>query len=222
MDDDAWKPNHLERLLSIYLKNPDVSLISSGSDQIDADGKLIKEVLPYGKQAVKSSGGRIGKMLLTRIGNFIGMPSNILIRKVFLRYGDNACWSEEDRGFFPLIDLSTWFQLLRRGNYIYIPEILTYQREHAKKASYFEGMHLEWAIDHYVFTQRAWTQKIFLTTREEVNESIRGIFFAHARQNLKHAREHRIQNDRVTLLEQMVQAANNFLSGAENLPKFKF
>ena len=221
MDDDAWKPNHLARLLTIYQLNPDVSLVSSGSEQIDENGNLTKIVQPGGERALKVPGDYIGKMLLTRAGNFIGMPSNILIRKSCLRFGDNACWSDEDQGFFPLIDMSTWFQLLSRGNYIYTPEILTYQREHAKKASYFEGMHLEWAIDHYVFTQRAWKQKVFLKTIDEVKFALSGMFFHHARKNLKKARENGIRNSRVELLEQMVQAARSFIEGASDLPKFK-
>ena len=135
-----------------------------------------------------------------------------------MRFGDNACWSDEDSGFFPLIDVSTWLQLLSRGDFMYIPDILTVQRDHPKKASYSDKMHLEWAIDYYVFIQRAWNFKTFLKTREQVIQAINKIFAKHANRSLKK----NLSGDRFELLKQMIQATKIFINGSNDLPKFKF
>ena len=218
MDDDAWKPNHLEVMLKTYEENPNVSLLMSGSEEVDGDGNHVKFLKHFGDKIVKKSGTETGRDLLITSYNFIGMPSHILMNKKFLRFGDNACWSDEDRGFFSLIDVSTWLQLLSKGDFMYIPDILTVQREHPKKASHDFKILQEFSIDFYIFVQRAWDQKIFLTTREEVIQALKGVYDHHAIYNFRR----KMNDERTEFLRKIIQLADNFINGAEELPKFEF
>ena len=171
----------------------------------------------FGDKLIRIDGEKIGTSILLGRDNFIGMLSNILIRKKFLRPGDNACISDEDGGFYPLIDLSTWFQLLLQGEFVFLPEILTVNRDHQNKAS--KKLFVDFAICYYIFIQRFWSQKIFLKTEEDLRKSLT-VFFPRMRD-----RGFRLSpntsREKVTLLRNINSAVNNFLKNGVELPKFE-
>lgn len=217
MDDDALYPNHLEVMLKSYEQFPNASLITSGSNHVDSNGNHLRFEKYFGDKLIRIPGEEAGKLVLTGRDNFIGMPSNILIRKKFLRSGDNAGMSDADRGFFPLIDLSTWFQLLPQGEFVYLPEILTVQRDHQNKAS--KKLFVDFAICYYIFIRRVWLQKIFLKTEEDLRKSLT-VFFPRMRD-----RGFRLSpntsREKMTLLRNINSAVNNFLKNGVELPKFE-
>ncbi len=217
MDDDALYPNHLETMLKSYQEFPNASLITSGSEHVDLDGRHLRFEKYFGDNLTRMLGEEAGKLVLTGRDNFIGMPSNILIRKKFLRSGDNACMSDEDRGFFPLIDLSTWFQLLPQGEFVYLPEILTVQRDHQNKAS--KKLFVDFAICYYIFIRRVWTQKIFLKTEEDLRKSLTEFFPRMRDRGFRLSPS--TSREKVTLLRNINSAVNNFLQNGVELPKFE-
>ncbi len=108
MDDDLFMPTKIERMIEIYRNNPDVSLVTSLRNGIDADGKIFGTAQTPFKNSGKLSGEDAGAILLSNFENFIGEPTTVLIRKKFLRDND-LCWHDDERGFFNLLDVSATF-----------------------------------------------------------------------------------------------------------------
>lgn len=175
MDDDIFLPTKIEKMLDVYRNNPDVSLVTSKRNCIDAAGKILGvSTLPF-KISGKLSGEQVGRILLSTFENFIGEPTTVLIRKKFLRDND-LCWHDDERGFFNLVDCSTWLQLLSRGNFYCVDEVLSCYRAH-------EGIASEWpytpplmAIQWVKLLKSAWDKKIFLRTEDELRRAILGWF----------------------------------------------
>ena len=133
MDDDIFYPTKLEKMVEIYRNNPDVSLVTSARNFIDADGKVTGNTQNIFGRDVKITSDKAGKMLFLW-DNYIGELSTVLIRKKFLRNND-LCRNEDETGFFSLVDVSTWLQLLSQGNMIRLIECLSGFRKHSQQAS---------------------------------------------------------------------------------------
>ena len=90
-----------------------------------------------------------------------------MIRKKFLRDND-LCWFEDETGFCPLVDVSTWLQLLTQGNMFWINESLSLFREHDSQQSYFKGTGLAMVMCWARFLKRALDEKIFFENEKEI------------------------------------------------------
>lgn len=180
MDDDLFYSRKLEVMLDVYRNNPDVSLVTSMRDCIEDDGKIIFKSMKI--NSTNFSGEIAGKLLflmkqdfLIKVDdagnvkfnqftpeNYIGGLTNVLIKKKFLR-GNDLCYFDDEKGFYPLADVSTWLQLLRQGNLFYIDEPLSAIRYHSARATYSNGMSTVVAICWAKLIKYFWEQKIFLT-----------------------------------------------------------
>ena len=151
--------------------NPDVSLVTSKRNIMDADGKILgHHKVPF-KASAKISGEEAGRILFSNFENFIGEPTTVLIRKRFLRDGD-LCRHADERGFFNLVDTSTWLQLLSKGNLFFIDEPLSCYRLHANIATDWLYTAPPVAIQWAKMIKSAWEKKIFLKTEKDVRQSI--------------------------------------------------
>ena len=128
MDDDFFYPTKLEKMIEVYHTNPDVSLVTSAKNFIDADGKIIGNTKNLFGRDVKLHGDEAARLLFLW-DNYIGEPTTVLIRKKFLRDGD-LCLNADETGAFSLVDVSTWLQLLRKGNMFRFTECLSSFRLH--------------------------------------------------------------------------------------------
>ena len=212
MDDDIFYPPKLEKMVEVYRNNPDVSLVTSRRHLIDADGKVIGEVKTPFKSSVKIDGEEAGKIFFSNFETYIGEPTTVLIRKKFLRNGD-LCWNADERGFFNLVDVSTWCQLLSQGNLFFINEILSCYREHDEIATTWAYTPPLAAIQLAKLTKSAWERKIFLKTENDVRKSILSWFKFIGWRGLKLPLEKNYHGKEVETLEKyfvtMAQALSN-------------
>ena len=212
MDDDLFAPTKIERMLEFYRNNPDVSLVTSLRHGIDADGNIIGTAETPFTTTVKISGEDAGHKLLTTFENFIGEPTTVLIRKKFLRDND-LCWHEDERGFFNLVDMSTWLQLLTRGNLLHIHEPLSFQRVHAGIASNWAYTLPLVAIQWVKLLKSAWERKIFLHTDDDLRRAILGWFSFPALRGLRLPLERNYHGAEVSTLERYFVMMARALSG---------
>lgn len=173
MDDDLFYPTKIEKMLDVYRDNPDVSLVTSLRNIIDAHGKVIARGRSPFKNSCKISGDDAGAMLFRDFDNYIGEPTTVLIRKKFLRNND-LCWHDDERGFFNLVDMSTWCQLLTRGNLFFIYEPLSCYRTHEEIASDWTYTPPLMAIQWVKLLKSAWDRKVFVKTEAELRRAIIG------------------------------------------------
>ncbi len=132
MDDDLFLPDKIEVMMDCFFAHPDLSLVTSYRECIDADGNKLPDIpanTPLTKEITKFSGEVMGRNILVSLKNFIGEPSTALIRKSFLRHGHDLGFSGKE-GKYLISDFPTWLRLLSQGNMIYIPGPLSKFRMH--------------------------------------------------------------------------------------------
>lgn len=212
MDDDLFMPTKIERMVEVFRANPDVSLVTSLRHGIDADGKIFGTAQTPFQSSGRMSGLQAGRRLLTDYENFIGEPTAVLIRKKFLRDND-LCWHDDERGFFNLVDVSTWLQLLTQGDLYHIHEPLSCQRMHAGIASEWVYTPPLVAVQWVKLLKAAWDEKFFLRTEDDIRRAILGWFEFPALRGLKKSLARNYRGAEVTTLERyfamMARALSN-------------
>ena len=161
MDDDLFYPRKLEVMIEVYRNNPDVSLVASRRDPIKANNEVMKIPMKTFFDKTSRVYGKFAGLMLFLQDNYIGEPTTALIRKKFLRDND-LCWFEDEKGFFPLVDVSTWLQLLTQGNLFWIDESLSLFRQHDSQQSYFKGTGLAMVMLLGKIFKKSVRRKIFL------------------------------------------------------------
>ena len=225
LDDDFFYPQKLEIMVEALQKNPDCSICSSVRNVIDANGNIIEQMphfeeFPMLKNSGKISGESAGKLLLSVGTNYIGEPTTALIRKKFLRDND-LCWNDDENGFFALLDVSTWCQLLSQGNLFWIGDkALSAFRRHAGQATNWDGSGAAFEISWAKIYKTAWEKKIFIKTERELRKIIIGWIFS-ADRRLAEAFQNNYHDENFTTLEKtMVAMLQALYNGYKiNLPK---
>ena len=166
MDDDLFYPTKIERMIEIYRNNPDVSLVTSARSIIDAQGNLLGDTKYIFGQDVKLPGEEAGKFLFLQ-DNYIGELTTVLIRKKFLRDND-LCWNADDTGEnFALPDVSTFLQLLSKGNMVRLIECLSGFRSHAEQQQKIDAVHAITLVSWAKLLKSAWEKKIYIKNEHE-------------------------------------------------------
>ena len=171
MDDDKFYPTKLEKMVEIMRRCPDVSLVTSVRHVIDADGNITDTMPGTLSESIFQTGLNAGKNLLYEGKNDIGEPTTPLIRKNCLRDGD-LCRTANERGFYPLIDVSTWLQVLSRGNVVWLAEPLSMFRYHAGQASNWEKVGSVFSICWANLLKIEWDKKFFIKTEDEFRRAL--------------------------------------------------
>ena len=172
MDDDRILPRKFEVMVEVFRTHPKVSLVTSTRRHVDAEGKFTGDNshLLNLKADAEIDGQDAGKLLFI-IDDYIGMPSNVLMKKSCLRNND-LCWHEDEKGFFSLIDVSTWCQLLSKGNLYWCVEYLSDARIHDGEAGSWEYTPFLTSINYAKLLKSAWDRKIFLKTETDVRRAL--------------------------------------------------
>ena len=132
MDDDLFMPDKIAVMMDAFFAHPDLSLVTSYRECIDADGNKLPDLpvtSPIAQEVTKFSGELIGEYILVYQGNIIGEPSTVLIKKLFLLNGHDLGFSGKE-GKYLISDFPTWLRLLSQGPMVYFPTPLSKFRIH--------------------------------------------------------------------------------------------
>lgn len=200
MDIDLFYPRKIKTILEIYSDNPKISLVACNYDNIDANGKIwskddkkYKDLNFYGKL----SGDEAGKFLFGIEENYVGSLTNVLIKKKFLRDND-LCYCADEKGAYPLADVSTWLQLLSQGNFYCIDTTLSAQRLQSESKYNRAIVAMCWAKLIKCF----WEDKIFLDTVSDVRLAFFG-WIKNAAKAFMNAKEEDFHGEELTALEDL-------------------
>ena len=152
MDDDLFTPDKIAVMMDIFFANPDLSLVTSYRERIDANGNKLPDIpvtRPIAQELTKFSGEMIGTNILTHLANFVGEPTTVLIKKKFMLDGHDLGFSGKE-GKYLTSDFPTWLRLLSEGNMVYFPRPLSKFRAHSGNEqltlqSYIRGA-ISWAL----------------------------------------------------------------------------
>ena len=95
--------------------------------------------------------------------NYVGEPTTPLIRKKCLRNND-WCWTEEEEGWFALIDISTWLQLLTQGDLCYIASepLSAFRRHEGQTTNLDVSMGPIFQVSWALLFKTAWEKKFII------------------------------------------------------------
>lgn len=152
MDDDVIYENKIERMLKYYFEYESVSLVTSYRDIIDDNGDIcepgeaVKRI--YDEDTVLV-GEEAGKQMLINHWNYIGEFSTVLLRKSLLNEKYIFGWIDEKDFMLGLPDVSTWLQLLEKGNLAYISDALSATRVHSGQGQQNTAGY-KWCLLHWL------------------------------------------------------------------------
>lgn len=225
LDDDMFYPKKLEIMVEVLRQNPDCSLVSSARDTIDAEGKVTGQMPNFEqykglRTSTKLPGEEAGKLIFDTGHNYIGEPTTPLIRKSCLRDND-LCWTDEEKGFYALVDLSTWCQLLTQGSLYYIGEMsLSAFRRHEGQATNWAGSGANFEVSWARLFKIAWERKVFIKNEQDLRFRILNWLYS-ADMRLLQAMQFNYHDDSFTVLEKTMTAMTEALYNGYklNLPE---
>ena len=164
MDDDLFMPDKIAVMMDCFFANPDLSLVTSYRELIDADGKKLPDISvtrPIVQEATKFTGEMIGTEILVRQTNFIGEPTTALLKKEFMLDGHNLGFSGKE-GKYLTSDFPTWLRLLSQGNMVYLPRPLSKFRMHGGNEQLSVRSRIRGTISWAQATREAMARNLFL------------------------------------------------------------
>ena len=213
MDDDLFYPRKIEVMVEIYRNNPDVSLVTSIRDVIDEEGRVFSQRMPQPEalnKTMKVPGDDAGRMMFYTGKNYIGEPTTVLIRKKFLRDND-LCWTDEEDGFYSLVDISTWCQLLTQGNMIWLNDTpLSAFRRHKQQATNWAGNGAVFEVSWARIFKTAWDKKVFIHNEREFRYSLINWLYS-ASLRLINAFKENYEGEELVTLEKTMEAVTRAL-----------
>lgn len=130
MDDDKFSPEKISKMVNYFIQYEGITLVTSYRQVINLEGEIMQPISATKRlfeQDTLISGRDFGKFVLSNMLNVIGEPTTPLFRKTDL----NGKFGEyRGKQYNPLGDISTWLQLLQKGDAVYIAEPLSYFRLH--------------------------------------------------------------------------------------------
>lgn len=135
--DDIFEPNCLEKLVSVFDKQPSVTLATSARNIVDSSGRTTEELHPHNESKL-ISGAEARQGLITTLVNWIGAP--VMWRSKNKLQGF-------DSRFAQLADLDYWCRILEHGDIYYLDEVLINYRVHENSQSVSSMKNLNLATD---------------------------------------------------------------------------
>jgi len=149
-DDDLLEPECIGVMATCLDDHPEVALVTSKRTRIDENGNPLPDIpATRGATAYDTlfTGRELIEEVLKQRLNFIGEPSTVMFRKNLLYepFGTLA-----GNSFIVNSDIALWFQLLTRGQAIYLVKPLSCFRIHSGQGQLLQGVEirgsLEWVI----------------------------------------------------------------------------
>ncbi|MCB2296303.1 glycosyltransferase [Clostridium tagluense] len=162
--DDVFYRNKIEVMVNYFMCNKDVTLVTSYRNHINKNDELVyipKKILP---KTTKITGESLGAFMLHTMANIVGEPTTAMFKKTDIK---DAIFSYKGRKSRSYVDMAIWFNLLLKGNAIYIAEPLSSFRIHDTQNTQNPLVHILGAIDCYYFLTDSYLDKDFLKSKEE-------------------------------------------------------
>ncbi len=176
MDDDLFHPTKIERMMTALLASPNVGLVTSFRQLIDAGGHHMAPIPGTERlfeQDTLIGGVSLGDMMLSNGTNMVGEPTTALFRRSAMgpRFGVFL-----GRQYVVLSDVATWLAVLAHTDCIYLPEALSYFRIHGGQDQQRGNViriqaNVEWlqllcdAVEHGKFLRQSPGIRDMLTTK---------------------------------------------------------
>ena len=130
MDDDAFHPEKLMRMVSCMVANPSVGLVTSYRELIDAQGNRLP-ALPGTEKLFEHDvllrGMEFGRHLLMQGSNVVGEPTTAMFRRKAVPQGFGYLGNNR---YKLMTDAATWLSILSKNDCIYLSDPLSYFRIH--------------------------------------------------------------------------------------------
>lgn len=185
MDDDYFALNKIEAMIDYYREYDNVYLVTSLRQCVNDEGRKLEGNLNIKvENTVLMKGDIGGKNLLESGINYIGEPTTVLLKTRFLsKIGKSFLGCPQFNGifyrYFPQFDIGTrnlygmadkmlWFNLLGKGDMVYIAENLSYFRIHGEQDQHQRhGMwHVLTYIGDFLILHRCFFDKKFIHDEE--------------------------------------------------------
>lgn len=164
--DDIFALSKIEKMVSCFLENPNITLVTSVRQAIDENGHYINNMEAFEKlfsQTSLVSGYNMNKYIMNSLINYIGEPTTVLFKKQYInkRFG---CMNNLQ--FECNVDVATWSELLRYGDIVYISEVLSYFRMHANQNSNKMEVYIKGVVDWYNLIQENYKNGVIHSEKE--------------------------------------------------------
>lgn len=169
MDDDVFMPEKIAKMMDFYFAYPDVMLVTSYRQRIDAQGNVMADVpstAPIVQQTTRIRGAEMGRLILTECCNFVGEPTTALAKKSGMLNHHDLGWTGKE-GKYCISDYPTWLRLLTQGDVIYIREPLSQFRQHAGQDQYRASTMATGIICWGLMIRAAIERHVFLNAEED-------------------------------------------------------
>lgn len=189
MDDDFLRTDKIEKQMKHFLsKDGDrLGLVTSHRTIVDGSGKFVglfgttpqlfqADTFLPGKEAINLS------LQLNR--NFFGEPTTVLFRRAFLQDDFGSLYG---RKYVCNVDQASWYQILTRGDAVFMNDSLSAYRKHDGQQSWTPRAALGGAVDFAHATLES-HERGYLTDPEVYEQSILGCV-ARLKQELKGVEE---------------------------------
>ena len=174
--DDLFYPEKISKMMDYYIKDLDerISLVTSARDAIDGDGKFMGRQNPWQpREDTILKGEEVGRNILFTVGNIIGELTTVIVRKRDLvvknAKGEKVFSVSNFCGINSKAygDLDTWYNVLRKGDMVFIAESLSAFRHHSAQNTNQDSTKLNLPADALNFVTIAWINNVFLHSEEE-------------------------------------------------------
>jgi len=169
MDDDIFMPDKIAKMMDFFITYPDVMLVTSYRQRIDADGNIMPDTPmnePPIDHTARIKGEDMGRHILMMMNNFVGEPTTALAKKSGMLEHHRLGWTGNE-GKYLISDFPTWLRLLTQGDVIYIHEPLSQFRQHPGQEQHNVFTFISGNICWGLMMRNAIEQNVFLVTEED-------------------------------------------------------
>jgi glycosyltransferase involved in cell wall biosynthesis len=148
LDDDIFHTNKISRMMDYYLTRDDIAFVTSYRQLIDGNGDDLPDISVTQKICLQDTvfrGEVIAEQTIKTACNFIGEVTTVLLRSNIKECMKKIFLEKKS----PINDVYIWLALCQKGNVVYIPEALSYFRQHAGQDQNSLQLHFRGVCDWY-------------------------------------------------------------------------
>jgi glycosyltransferase involved in cell wall biosynthesis len=173
MDDDLFHPEKINRMMTYFLANERVGIVTSYRKVIDGNGNELPDMM--GTERLFETdcvldGKSFGRFILEKGSNLIGEPTTAIVTREDLREGFG--WFNNKR-YTLLSDVATWLSILATKDCVYVSDAMSYFRIHdGQDQKKHNLIRLEASLEWFHLAMDAYENRVFLENDAEFETHI--------------------------------------------------